>query len=233
MSQFRKNVSYLNSSGRQSGDKGNAAADILPDTDEAAVLLPILSHIACLYLCICVIHKNIGFKLHWVSHPELVKSVESTATNSVARHENIIYASDFQSVGRDPLVDHQRILCGARKHADVVGTGISANADGELIDLSEDSSPAVSRNGLIAANEEFCRCLSFHSPCLTAFSWAGETKAHGEASKAIVGSTEELPNDYSGHIVILTAKKDLRAPSLAPEDFEELRRITFPVLQRA
>ncbi|KRX69594.1 hypothetical protein T06_13029 [Trichinella sp. T6] len=140
MSQFRKNVSYLNSSGRQSGDKGNAAADILPDTDEAAVLLPILSHIACLYLCICVIHKNIGFKLHWVSHPELVKSVESTATNSVARHENIIYASDFQSVGRDPLVDHQRILCGARKHADVVGTGISANADGELIDLSEDSS---------------------------------------------------------------------------------------------
>ncbi|KRX69599.1 hypothetical protein T06_136 [Trichinella sp. T6] len=48
-----------------------------------------------------------------------------------------------------------------------------------------------------------------------------------------VGSTEELPNGYSGHIVILTAKKDLRAPSLAPEDFEELRRITFPVLQRA
>ncbi|KRY07835.1 hypothetical protein T12_4308 [Trichinella patagoniensis] len=70
-----------------------------------------------------------------------------------------------------------------------------------------------------------------------------------------VGSTEELPNGYSGHIVILTAKKDLRArryycfvmnfmcdlnftrscllASLAPEDFEELRRITFPVLQRA
>ncbi|KRY53003.1 hypothetical protein T03_13608 [Trichinella britovi] len=131
-------------------------------------------------------------------------------------------------------------MSGFSQHADVVGTGIPANADGELIDLSEDSSAWRSVESNVDAMAEM-------------------EEQNYSVSEHRVGSTEELPNGYSGHIVILTAKKDLRArryycfvvnlemnfmcdlnftrscllASLAPEDFEELRRITFPVLQRA